>query len=241
MEQPKKKSKAQLENEIASALVFVPKKGAKILRLDDRGITFMLTDDYTVVSTNFHRHVFSNYNSAGVRYISYFVGAFIEIFERYKTFGKLTDDKGNVTGFSFQKFMKEADGILTREEEIIIRRVDSWSLLISEPLYSLAPSDVSELNRNIMFLSYLAKNWLLLAEHKDDLMYNDAMNKYIASVRYLSLDDDVNCEGLEEEILKIESEAMDKLQAFIESKGITWVDKIAIAKRELNDDDAAGA
>lgn len=232
MEQPKKKSKAQLENEIASAIVFVPKKGAKTLRLDDRGITFTVTDDYTVVSTNYHRHVFSNYNSEGVVYIPYFVGAFIEIFERYKTFGRLKDDKGNVIGFSFQKFMQETEGMLTRNEEVIIRRVDSWSLLISEPLYSLAPSDISELNRNIMFLSYLAKNGLLLAGHKDDLMYNDAMNKYISTVRYLSLDNDVNCEGLEEEILKIESEAMDKLQAFVESKGITWVDKVAIAKRE---------
>ena len=56
-----KMSKAQLVKLIGTSYVFVPKtKGHMYCRLDDRGISIAVTDDYSVVSTNFHRKVFTN-------------------------------------------------------------------------------------------------------------------------------------------------------------------------------------
>lgn len=239
MEQPKKKSKAQLENEIAKALVFVPHKGAKTVRMDDRGITITVTDDYTVISTNFHRNVFTNYNSTGVSYTTYLVGEFVRIIERHQTFGQIKDDKGNITGLSFEKIMSHRDEI----EEIdfnILRKVDIWLMLLTEPLFILGTTETSALNMNAMFISFLSKANCLLSNNESDVMYNEFVNKYIASVRYLSLDNDVNCEGLQEEILKIETEAMDKLKAFVESKGVNFVDRVAISKR-YDDNEGLGA
>lgn len=234
MEQSKKKSKSQLEHEISSAIVFVPKKNAKTIHLEDRGITLSVTDDFTVISTNFHRNVFNNYNSEGVSPIHSYITLFIDIAEKYKEFGEIKDDKGNVTGFSFGLLMGHKDEIDIIDLNLILL-VDRWLMVLTEPQYVLYPSDISSLNLTSMYISFLAKSNALLRAREGDIMYYDFFNEYISSIRYLALDNSLDCEGLFEEVLKVENEALDKIRAFIKSKGLKLEDKVIVEKQAFTD------
>lgn len=233
--QPKKKSKSQLEHEISSAIVFVPKKNAKTIHLEDRGITLSVTDDFTVISTNFHRNVFSNYTSAGVSPSHVYINQFIEIAEKYKTFGEIKDDKGNVAGFSFSQLMTHKDEMDDVDCNLLLL-ADRWFMVLTEPLFALYPSQLSSLNLGSMYISFLAKSNCLLRTREGDIMYYNFFNEYISSIRYLALENYLDCEGLLEEVLKAENEALDKIKAFIESKGLKFEDKVAVDKQALTDE-----
>ena len=236
MEQPKKKSKSQLEHEISSAIVFVPKKNSKTIHLEDRGITLSVTDDFTVISTNFHRNVFSNYNAGGVAPTHIYVNEFINIAEKYKSFVEESDDKGNLTGFNFGLLMKHKDKMGPNEYELLLL-VDRWLMILTEPQFALYPSDLSTLNITAMYTSWLAKSNCLLKAREGDIMYYDFFNEYISSIRYLSLDSSLDCDGLLEEVQKAEKEALEKIKTFVESKGLKFEDKIAVEKASIENED----
>ena len=85
-------SKAQLIKLIGTSYVFVPKtKGHMYCRLDDRGISIAVTDDYSVVSTNFHRNVFTNVVSGGYSNPYLWLRTFCECIEANKEFGEVKD------------------------------------------------------------------------------------------------------------------------------------------------------
>ena len=64
MEQ-KKPTKKQLEKKLREATVFVD-KAEKSIYLADIGVGIYITKFQTVLSTNFHRHVWENINSIGI-------------------------------------------------------------------------------------------------------------------------------------------------------------------------------
>lgn len=231
MEQPKKQSKAQLEKKIADAIVMVPKEHAKTIHLDDRGITFTVTDDYTVISTNYHRSVFTNYTSEGMCTVYYQVNMFIDTLNEYKALGEVKDDKGNVTAFRLDKLMSNKDKI-EKADLNFINRIDKWSMVLTEPLFALTPTHVSSMSLHTMWVSFLSKSNLLLESRDEDMEYYDYFNRFLTNIRYMTLDDEMNCEGLEEVVMDAEKEALDKIKAYVESKGKPFNTRVAIPKRK---------
>ena len=70
-------------------------------RLDDRGISIVVTDDYSVVSTNFHRNVFYQCSEVAVTLILiYGLEHSVSASKQTKSLGKLRTKNGNVQGFS---------------------------------------------------------------------------------------------------------------------------------------------
>ena len=77
MEQ-KKPTKKQLEKKLNEATVFVD-KAEKSIYLADIGVGIYITKFQTVLSTDFHRHVWENINSVGYSGVYRFLNAFVDI------------------------------------------------------------------------------------------------------------------------------------------------------------------
>lgn len=235
MENSKKQSKAQLEKKIADAIVMVPKEHAKTIHLEDRGITFTVTDDYTVISTNYNRSVFTNFTSEGLSVVYYQVNMFIDTLNKYKALGEVKDDKGNVTGFRFDELMSNKDKI----EEVdlsFLNRIDQWSMVLTEPMFALNPTHVSSMSLHTMWVSFLSKSNILLESGNDDVEYYDYFTKFLANIRYMTLSDEMNCDGLGEVVANAEKEVLDKIKAYVESKGKPFNTRIVIPKRKKDEE-----
>lgn len=65
--QQKKPTKGDLEKKMRSAVVFVPKDRETIsVYFDDKGLRLTTTEDFAIIATGAHQHVFRNVTVAGV-------------------------------------------------------------------------------------------------------------------------------------------------------------------------------
>ena len=61
-----KETKGDLERRMRNAIVLVPKdKYYQGIYFDDKGLRLEVTGDFAIVTTGFHRHVFSSFTSQG--------------------------------------------------------------------------------------------------------------------------------------------------------------------------------
>ena len=236
-----KMSKAQLVKIIGTSYVFVPKtKGLMYCRLDDRGISIAVTEDYSVVSTNFHRNVFTNVVSGGYSNPYLWLRTFCECIEANKEFGEVKDKNGNVQGFSFSQLMEHADEM---PEEIVkvLQHTERWIYTLSEPTFAVGGDTLQVTNVMCMYFSYLAKSNTMLMPAPSDISRNEFYQKYIETIRYLSLEttlDEEKVKDLKEQIYNIEREAMNKIEILIKDNGGELKQSIAIPKREVDEGEA---
>ena len=233
----KKLSKAQLEKAVRTAIVYVPKtKETKTLRLDDRGFTITITENYTVVSTNFHRNVFSNFVSDGLSNPHVWLDSFIQICEKYHEYGEIKDDNGNVKAFSLKQMMENAKDKLEDVEFMILQHTDAWLSTLTEGCFAIGDTDLHIQDVMIMYLSFLAKSNVLLSAADKDIYKQEMYNKYLAAIRWMVLD---SATGISlEEVEAIENEALEKLKNLAKEKGNEFADSIAIHKRAFEDQGA---
>ena len=67
MEQKKKLTNAQLQKRIANALIHIDRtNGTESIFFSDKGLRLTVNEDFAIIATGFHRHVFNNFTNAGI-------------------------------------------------------------------------------------------------------------------------------------------------------------------------------
>ena len=159
----KKPTKAQLENRIKNAVVFVPKdKGYQGVYFTDKGLRLETTQDSAVISTNFHRHAFDAYTSSGFSRPYLYTKRIIEI-------ALENDCKTDEDGYSYTKLLKTLHAKEDKAEFNVATYYEWWLQNSFSPLYSI---DESKIGSFIVYLDYvygIAKNAVLLSEHTEDV------------------------------------------------------------------------
>ena len=160
-------SKGQLESRLRNALVFVPKdKDYKGVYFDDKGLRLEVTNDFAVITTGFHRHVFNSITSQGISRPYLYTQRFIEIALANDCMVK--DAKGNVTR-SYGKLM----AVLKENEDQTEFRVawyfDLWLNTIFHPLYSIGETEAESFLVYESYLHNLARNKIILSEKTEDI------------------------------------------------------------------------
>lgn len=160
-------SKGQLESRLRNALVFVPKdKDYKGVYFDDKGLRLEVTNDFAVITTGFHRHVFNSITSQGISRPYLYTQRFIEIALANDCMVK--DAKGNVTR-SYGKLM----AVLKEKEDQTEFRVawyfDLWLNTIFHPLYSIGETEAESFLVYESYLHIIARNKIILSEKTEDI------------------------------------------------------------------------
>ena len=181
MEQ-KKKTRGQLEREISTAIVLVPKtKGTNSIYFSDKGIRLTVTDDYCVISTMYHRHVFDKLTFGGV----------MDGFSRPYVYTKRVIEIANENlkdievdgGYSFKKLLEVLKAKDDKSEYNIVTYYEWWCSVIFDGLYSISEDEVGSWFVFFKYINILATNSILLEEHKEDVTNKQFVEQFISRIK----------------------------------------------------------
>ena len=128
-------TKSELERRMRNAIVLVPKdKDYQAIYFDDKGLRLEVTSDFAVITTGFHRHIFSSVTSQGVCRPWLYTQRFIEIALTNDCVVK--DEKGEVTR-SYAKLLAVLEKKEDKSEFNVAWYIDLWLNNIFHPLFTI--------------------------------------------------------------------------------------------------------
>ena len=205
MEQ-KKETRAQLERRVRNSLVFVPRdKDYSGIYFSDRGLRLETTDEYCVISTGFHRHVFNNFTSSGISRPYLYTKRIIEIANE-----NLKDIEVD-GGYSFQRLLEVLKAKEDKSEYNIVTYYEWWCSVIFDGLYSISEDEVGSWLVYFKYINIIATNSILLEEHKEDVTNKQFVEQFISRIKEFTdnVDERVLFHALsDEERMKQEIEAI---------------------------------
>lgn len=171
MDKQKKPTNAQLQKRIANALIHVDKtKDCQTIFFDDKGLRLTVTEDFAIIETGYHRHVFNNYTSDGISRPWLYTKRIIEIANENDC--KVGD------GYSYQRLMAVLKDKEDKSDYNIATYYDWWLFIIFNNLYAIAENEASSWLVFFKYVQALATNTILLEEHKEDLTNKAFIEKF---------------------------------------------------------------
>lgn len=180
MEQKKTKpTNAQLLRRLKNAVVHIDKdKSYQSVYWSDKGLRLETTDEYCVISTGFHRHIFNAFNSAqGVSRPYLYTKRVIEIANE-----NLKDIEVD-GGYSFQRLLEVLKAKEDKSEYNIVTYVSWWLEIIFAPLYSIDESEAGSFLVYEAYLHHIARQAVLLSEKKEDMTNKQFFNDVIKNMQ----------------------------------------------------------
>lgn len=205
----KEPSKAQLEQKIKSAHIFIPKdKDSTSVYFDDRGLRLTYNTDFAIVETGFHRHVFSAITSQGYSRPYMYIRKFVEL-----TLGVdciVKDANGEATR-SYRLFMEKLRNKEDDSDYNLAWYVDKWLYNIFAPLYSIDETVASTFIVYEQFLHNIARTEVVLAEKTEPVTSKQFADSLLAKLKEMldAIDDYVIFDKVtDEELARQNIEAM---------------------------------
>ena len=177
MEQ-KKPTRAQIERRLELAVLHIDRtKETKEFYFSDKGLRLIVTEDYAIVETGFHKHVFSNLTSSGISRPYLYVKRFIEITEEH--LDKITDN----FQYSYTKLFEVLKEEENRTEYNIATYFDWWCFNCFVPLYSIGESDAEAFLVYEDYLHNIARNAILLSEKVEDMTNKQFFKRVVMNMK----------------------------------------------------------
>lgn len=176
-QQIKKPTKGDLERRMKSAVVLIPRdKDYKSVYFDDKGLRLEVTQDFCVISTMFHKHVFSAVVAGGVSRPYVYTQRFIDF--ALENDCEVRDAKDNLTR-SYAKLMSVLKEKEDKTEYNVAWYYDLWLNNIFHPLYGIGESESEAFLVYEQYMHNLARNQVVFsaAEKKDGLTNLGFVNK----------------------------------------------------------------
>lgn len=187
MEQKKKLTNAQLQRRIQNALVFVPKDKDYIgIWFEDKGLRLEATGEYCVISTGYHRHVFTSFTNSGISRPYLYTKRVIEIANE--------NDCKTEDGYSFAKLLKVLYEKDDRSEYNICVYFEWYVYNCFQPLYSIGESEAESFLVYESYVHNIARNSIILSEKLEDITNKDFVEKVIVNMKSFT-------DGVEERVV----------------------------------------
>ena len=163
----KNTTKGELERRMRNAIVLVPKtKDTVSVFFDDKVLKLTATDDFAVIETGFHRHVFNQLTPSGVSRPYLYTKRFIEI--AIENDCVVYDAKGNPTR-SYAKLMDVLKNKEDKTEYNLCWFVDLWLNNIFQPLYGIDETESAAFLIYDTYLHNIARSQIILSEKGKDV------------------------------------------------------------------------
>lgn len=168
----KKPTRGQLEKRIERAVIHIDRtKDTISIFFSDKGLRLTVDDDYAIVETGFHRHIFTSFTSSGISrpwmYIKRFVTIALENEDGIKT----------ENGYSYQKLFNLLHEKEDKTHYNIAQFVDWWLFNIFAPLYEIGESQAETFLVYERFIHNLARQQVILDEKKEDVTNKQFVEK----------------------------------------------------------------
>lgn len=174
----KKPTKAQFERRVRNSLVFVPRdKDYSGIYFSDRGLRLESTSEYCVISTGYHRHVFSKVNGMGVSRPWLYTQRVIEIAN--ENLDKIKTENG----YSFAKLLEVLKEKENQAEYNIVVFWEWWAFNCFQPLFSIGESDAESFLVYEAYVHNIARNAVILEEKNEDMTDKQFIDKVIKNMQ----------------------------------------------------------
>lgn len=181
MEKKIKMTKSEMERRVRNSIVIIPKdKDYKGVYFDDKGLKLEVTSDFAVITTNFHRHVFSNMTMQGVSRPYLYVRRFIEI--ALANDCTVKDKNGNITR-SYAKLLDVLDKKEDKQEFTVAWYTDLWLNNIFHPLFSIGETETESFLVYESFLHNVARNKVIMSEKIEDMTNKKFINEVCDNIK----------------------------------------------------------
>lgn len=179
MEQ-KKPTNAQLQKRIANALIHIDKtKDTESIFFSDKGLRLTVNEDFAIIATGFHRHVFNNFTNAGISRPYLYTKRVIEIANKTATTKRIKDNGG----YSFQRLLEVLKAKEDKSEYNIVTYYEWFVFNCFQPLYSIGESEVESFLVYEMYLHNIARQAVLLSEKKEDMTNKQFFDEVIKNMQ----------------------------------------------------------
>ena len=177
----KKITNGQLQNRLRNAILHIDRtKDTQSVFFDDKGLRLTVNEDFAIIATGFHQHVFTNFTAQGVSRPYLYTKRFIEI--ALANDCTIKDAKGNVTR-SYGKLL----GILKEKEDQkefqVAWYIDLWFNNIFHPLYGIGESEAESFLVYESYLHNIARNKIILSEKINDMTNLDFIDAVMQDVK----------------------------------------------------------
>lgn len=210
MEQQKKPTNAQLQRRIQRAIVHLDRtKNTSEIYFSDRGLRLVSDNDYAVVETGFHRHVFSNITSSGISRPWLYSKRMVEIANAH------LEECKTENGYSFTRLIEFLKTKEDRTEYNICMYVDWWLFNLFQPLYAIGETEAEQFLVYESYIHNIARNSILLSEKTEDMTNKQFFDKIIEQMKEMAanMDERVLFEKkTDEEVAKENIEAIQEQQ-----------------------------
>jgi hypothetical protein len=175
----KNPTKAQVEKRLQNAIVLVEKtKDTQSVYWSDKGLRLTTTDDYAVIETGYHRHVFSKVSgSMGISRPWLYTQRVIEIAN--ENLDKIKTE----SGYSFAKLLEVLKEKENQAEYNIVVFWEWWAFNCFQPLFSIGESDAESFLVYEAYVHNIARNAVILEEKKEDMTDKQFIDKVIQNMQ----------------------------------------------------------
>lgn len=209
--QQKKQTNGQLQQRIEKALLHIDKtKDTRSIYFGDKGLRLVVNEDYAIIETGFHRHVFANFTSAGVSRPYLYTQRIIEIADE-----NLKDIEVD-GGYSFQRLLEVLKAKEDKSEYNIVTYFSWYLYNIFSPLYSIGESEIESFLVYEEYIHGIARQSVLLSEKNEDVTNKCFIEKVISNIKDFTADIDERIlfhKKTDEEVMKENIEAAASLEA----------------------------
>jgi len=176
MEKKTKVTNAQLTKRIERAVLHIDRTKDTIgVFFLDKGLRLTVTEDYAIIETGYHRHVFNSFTNTGVSRPYLYTKRVIEIANEN---APKTDD-----GYSFAKMLDVLKAKEDNSEYNICVYYEWWLMVIFDGLYSIAENEVSSWLVLFKYANTLAQNSIILDEHKEDMTRGQFVDLFVERLK----------------------------------------------------------
>lgn len=163
----KKKTKAQIERRLENAVLHVDRtRTTKSIFFADKGFGITITEDFAVISTAFHRHVFNAITSSGYSRPYLYASKFLDI--ALENDCKVTDAQGNVQ-YSYTRLFEVLAAKEDKTEHNIARVFDWYGYCIFQPLYLIGESETEMFLLWEQYVHSISRNAVAFSEKTEDM------------------------------------------------------------------------
>ena len=158
----RKPTNGQLQRRIDNALLHIDKtKDTENIFFSDKGLRVTVNEEYAIIETNYHRHVFSNITSGGISRPWLYAKKFVDIAN--------DNDCKNNDGYSFRMLWENLKKKEDKTEYNLCVYFEWWLYNIFSPLYSIGESDAESFMVYEDYLHNIARQSILLSEKTEDI------------------------------------------------------------------------
>lgn len=177
----KKLTNGQLQNRLKNAILHIDKtKDTKSVYFDDKGFRLTVNEDYAIIETGFHRHVYNAFTPQGVSRPYLYTKRFIDM--ALSNDCLIKNSKGETTR-SYGKLFDTLKNKEDKNEYNVAWYCDLFFYNIFHPLYGIGESEAESFLVYESYLHNIARNKVIMSEKINDMTNLDFIEAVMQEVK----------------------------------------------------------